>query len=129
MNCIKCGRETGEDQVFCQQCLEEMETYPVKPGTAVHIPPRPIEDEPKKNQPRKKPVLTPSEQVLRLKRKLLRLRILLVLLLLICGGLCFVISRAVMELDFQRLLGQNYHTVEATTETEATQPLVETIAP
>ena len=25
MNCMKCGRETAEDQVFCAGCLEEME--------------------------------------------------------------------------------------------------------
>ena len=40
MNCVKCGREIPEDQVFCEICLTEMENYPVKPGTAVHIPPR-----------------------------------------------------------------------------------------
>ena len=121
MNCIKCGREIGEDQVFCEVCLGEMENYPVKPGTAVHIPARPAEDEAKKSQSRKKPVPTLSEQVLRLKRKVLRLRIFVVLLLLVCGALCFVVSRAVMELDFQRLLGQNYHTIETTAATDPTE--------
>lgn len=129
MNCIKCGREIGEDQVFCETCLSEMENYPVKPGTAVHIPSRTLEDEGKKSQPKKRPAPTLSKQVLRLKKKLLRLRIALVLLLLICGGLCFLVGRAVVELDFQRLLGQNYHTVETTPGTEPTDPLVETIVP
>ena len=129
MNCIKCGRDVGENQVFCELCLGEMEDYPVKPGTAVHIPARPVENEPKKNQLKRRPVLTPSEQVLRLRKKVLRLRILAAVLLLICGGLCFLIGRTVMELDFQRLLGQNYHTVGTTTATEPTDPLVETIVP
>lgn len=129
MNCVRCGRETVEDQVFCDLCLGEMEAYPVKPGTAVHIPARTPQDDMKKAQTKKKTPLTPSEQVLRLKRKVLRLRILLALMLLICGGLCFVISRAVVELDFQRLLGQNYSIVSAIAETKPTEPLAETIVP
>ena len=36
MKCLKCGRET--DQTFCQACREEMEKYPVKPGTIVLLP-------------------------------------------------------------------------------------------
>ena len=89
MNCIKCGRDIGEDQVFCEICLTEMENYPVKPGTAIHIPAR-NEEEPKKAPVKRKPVLSPSEQVLLLKKKLRRTRVWLVILMLLCGGLCFV---------------------------------------
>ncbi len=128
MNCVKCGREIGEDQVFCEVCLEEMENYPVKPGTAIHIPSR-TPEEPAKKHNKRKLILTPSEQVARLKKKVLRLRILAAALLLICGGLCFVVARTVEELDFQRLLGQNYHTEGTVTQTEPTEPLVETIVP
>ena len=120
MNCVKCGRETTEGRVFCDLCLEAMEKYPVDPRTAVYIPRR-TEEEPKKTAQRKKPVLTPSEQVLRLKRKLLRTRIALAALLLLCGALCFVVGRTVQELDFQRLLGQNYQTVEQPTASPATE--------
>ena len=112
MNCVKCGRDVGEDQVFCGTCLEEMEQYPVSPGVAVHIPAREPETSVKKPQPKRRMVLTPSEQVLRLKKKLLRTRILVAVLLLICGGLSYWVARTVMELDFQRLLGQNYSTQE-----------------
>lgn len=112
MNCIKCGRETGENQVFCELCLGEMENYPVNPGTAVHIPPRAPEEETKKNQAKKKPVPSASEQVLRLKKKLFRTRLMLAVMLLVCGLLCFAVGWTVMELDFQRLLGQNYTIVE-----------------
>jgi len=118
MNCIKCGREIEEDQVFCESCLTEMEDYPVKPGTAIHIPSRTYEDEPKKNQPKKKLPPPLPEQILRLKKKLLRARIALAVLLLACGALCFLVGRAMTELDFQRILGQNYHTAE-TVGTEA----------
>lgn len=112
MNCIKCGRDIAEEQVFCETCLAEMEHYPVKPGTAVHIPKRDPAEELKKPQPKRKPIRTLSEQVLRLKKKVLRLRILAVVLLLICGALCFVVSRTVGNLNIQPLLGQNYHTEE-----------------
>lgn len=131
MNCVKCGRETGEDQVFCELCLSEMENYPVKPGTAIHIPAPSKAEEPRKPQRKKRPTRPLPEQVLRLKKKVLRLRITVILLLLICGTLCFAIGRAVVELDFQRLLGKNYRTEEmiGQTEPETTEPLVETIVP
>lgn len=38
MNCMKCGREIPVGQVFCDGCLKVMETYPVKPDTAIHLP-------------------------------------------------------------------------------------------
>ena len=40
MSCMKCGKEVSEDQVFCPECLAEMERYPVKPGTPVLLPHR-----------------------------------------------------------------------------------------
>ena len=112
MSCLKCGRETDGEQMFCALCLEEMERYPVNPSTAVRIPRREPEEEPKKIQPKRKPAPSPSEQILRLKKKVGRLRMALAVMLLICGLLCFVVAQAVMELDFQRLLGQNYTAVE-----------------
>ena len=109
MNCVKCGREIPEDQVFCENCLTEMENYPVKPGTAVHIPTRPAEELPKKPV-KKKRVPTAEELLLRTRKKLRRTRIFAVILLLVCGALSFMMAQAVLELDFQRLLGQNYRT-------------------
>ena len=109
MNCVKCGREIGEDRVFCELCLAEMEQYPVKPGTAIHIPARETQEENKK-QPKKKPTPSPAEQILRLRKRVRRLRVALALALLLCGGLCFLAGQAIKELDFQRLLGQNFRT-------------------
>lgn len=40
MNCLKCGRETQESQVFCPACQEVMQKHPVKPGTVIHLPHR-----------------------------------------------------------------------------------------
>ena len=36
MKCLKCGRET--DQTFCDQCREEMDRCPVRPGTIIQLP-------------------------------------------------------------------------------------------
>lgn len=40
MNCLKCGKEINDGQVFCPNCLNAMEQYPVKPDTPVHLPNR-----------------------------------------------------------------------------------------
>ena len=41
MKCLRCGNNAAEDQLFCDECLTNMEKHPVKPGTPVHIPKRP----------------------------------------------------------------------------------------
>ena len=53
MSCLRCGRETDENQVFCKLCLEDMEKHPVKPGTSVQLPSRSALDTVRK--PRVKP--------------------------------------------------------------------------
>ncbi len=55
MHCLKCGRETAEDQVFCQTCLDIMAGYPVRPGAPVVLPRR-QEAPPPKKQPRRRPL-------------------------------------------------------------------------
>ena len=40
MSCLRCGRETSENQVFCQSCLTVMESQPVKPDTPIQLPNR-----------------------------------------------------------------------------------------
>ena len=45
--CLKCGSKTEGRAVFCNDCLEIMEKYPVKPGTVVHILRRPARTESK----------------------------------------------------------------------------------
>jgi hypothetical protein len=110
MNCVKCGREIESDQAFCQFCLEEMEHYPVKPGTVVYIPKHFEEEVEKKPHVRRKLPPTPEQQIKKLKRKVVWLRILLVLALLFCGALSLLASQMVTELDFYRFLGKNYST-------------------
>lgn len=40
MSCMRCGKETDENQVFCTECLKDMEQQPVKPGTPIQLPNR-----------------------------------------------------------------------------------------
>lgn len=35
MECLKCGRETAGNEVFCSECLKEMEKNPVPSNTPV----------------------------------------------------------------------------------------------
>lgn len=113
MNCVKCGREIEESRVFCDVCLEEMEKYPVKPGTVVHIPKRSAVEDEKKMSSRRKPMLTEEEQIRRMKKKLLWLRLTVATLLILCGALTFVLGKAVTKLDVRRIIGQNYSTAES----------------
>ena len=113
MNCMKCGRETAEEQVFCAGCLEEMERYPVKPGTVVHIPSRAETVEVHKTPRRKKPVLPVSEQMTRLRKKLLWTRVALAVMLILFGILCFAVGRVMIEWDTREVIGQNYTAVDA----------------
>ena len=40
MSCMRCGKESTEDHVFCTECLEDMKRHPVKPGTPIQLPVR-----------------------------------------------------------------------------------------
>ena len=109
MRCLKCGRQTEDEQVFCPQCLSQMEAYPVKQDIHIQLPNRPAESAPKKAG-RKKAVLSPEEQLSLLKKRLRRLTAALVVLaLLLCAALAGLIYdlSSTEDLDW----GKNY-TVE-----------------
>ncbi len=89
MNCLRCGKPTGQSSVFCESCLQEMEKHPVKPDTAIHLPKRAFKEQTKKTSARKKP-LSPEELVPLLRkwnRRLVALSLLLLVLLGVCAGL------------------------------------------
>lgn len=111
MNCMKCGRETVNNQVFCQDCLMEMEKYPVLPGTVVLLPRRKesvlIKKVPKRHIP------TAEEQIAFL-RKCMRF---LIILLALCIVLITLMFKPTMHyvLDEHVEMGQNYSSVASTT--------------
>lgn len=87
MYCLRCGRDTEDHRVFCDLCQLNMEAYPIKPGTAIHLPHRNTAVAVKKKGRRKK-TATPEEQVIQLKRSLrwARALVCLLFLLLILAG-------------------------------------------
>ena len=87
MNCLKCGRETEEGQVFCEVCRENMKDYPVKSGTPVRLPRRAYEPEPAKKT-RWHPAPTMEEQVQKLRKqnRVLTAALCVVLLFLLVAG-------------------------------------------
>ena len=40
MNCMRCGIEIEDPNVFCADCLADMERHPVKPGIHIQLPVR-----------------------------------------------------------------------------------------
>ena len=111
MNCMKCGRETENEQVFCQDCLQVMEKFPVRPGTVVLLPRRREPSVIKKSIKRHVP--SAEEQV-----KILRKRVMtLTLLLIMCIIAIVLMYKPTMHyvLDEHVEIGQNYSTITTTT--------------
>lgn len=48
MSCLRCGRDTENQQVFCAACLEEMARHPVRSDTPVYLPVRKTREAPRK---------------------------------------------------------------------------------
>ena len=73
MNCMKCGKETAQSQVFCDSCLEVMARYPVAPDTAFQLPQRKNLSADKKALRGKE--LSPKEALRKQQKLIRRLRI------------------------------------------------------
>ena len=118
MNCMKCGREIGEDQVFCSLCLADMEKYPVKPGIAIQIPSRKDSPAVKKPVVKRRQLPTPEERITRLKKRIRRLAIVWLITLLLLAATVYPTVQFVRD-HFSLRPGQNYTTI---TDFSATQP-------
>ena len=110
MNCLRCGRETKDDHIFCDSCLETMKKYPVRPGTAVMLPRRKASTPLKKARRNLPP--SPRDQIKKLKRQRNALWILIVLLMLIL--ILLIGAIAYRYLDKTPKPGQNYAVAETT---------------
>lgn len=106
MNCLKCGKETENQQVFCAKCLQAMDAYPVKPGTAVHLPVRPEQPVTKKQTHRRK-LLPPEEQVLHLRKTVRRLVAVMVLMAVLLTAMGAMLARTFLPNEALNL-GRNY---------------------
>lgn len=107
MNCIKCGRETVDEDVFCQDCLLEMEKYPVQPGTVVLLPRRKDYSYTKKNSKRHVPSV---EEQIAILRKQVGLLIFFLLVAIACIAVMFKPTMHYVR-DEHFEIGQNYSSV------------------
>lgn len=82
MRCLKCGEKIPAGQYFCEPCGENMENYPVKPGTPVQLPPRAPKPAPAKKRGRVKKPVAPEVLVVRQRKSLVALTIAFIVTLL-----------------------------------------------
>lgn len=110
MYCMKCGKETGENQVFCDDCLEVMAKHPVRQGTPVHLPNYNTSVEkkaaPKKRQP------TPEELLPRFRKATRWLSVALVSSLLVLSiTVALLVNFVNAPSATTNDIGKNYNTV------------------
>lgn len=108
MNCLKCGKETEQCQVFCKDCQKVIRKYPVNPNTPVHLPQRDPAWDKKPNYEREQNESDIIAQLKRMIRWLTATVAILSVLLCLLAGLLFI------NLDDQAVdlnIGKNYSTI------------------
>lgn len=110
MVCLCCGRAVAEGHAFCEECQARMDAYPVKPGTAIHLP-RPTAPVASKKRTRRKKPVSHEEQILHLRKALRQARIFLVLTTIVmCLALGLLAYQTIHSDDN---IGRNY-TIDTT---------------
>ena len=104
MNCVKCGKDTTENNVFCSDCLAQMADYPVKPGTPVLIP----DHSPARRTSVRKFRAPEPEDVIRRQKKLIRLLAVSVAVLFIAWVLTTVMAVRMLMEEEHAPIGQNF---------------------
>ena len=110
VNCMKCGRETKEDAVFCEDCLDHMNRHPVPPNTLVYVPSEKDRAAVKKHVA-VHPVATAEDQIKRLNRKVQTLGLLLALAVGVVIFFGLLSADALHELSVSGFMGKNYTTI------------------
>lgn len=110
MYCLKCGSNTQESHIFCDACLDGMQAYPIKPGTVVQIPSRPVYEEEKK-QPGKRRGAKPADQVRRLRITIRWLWATIAVLFVVLGLTAFLLVHTLDSEPAAQNPGCNYTTV------------------
>lgn len=108
MQCLKCGKETTGEKVFCDGCLEVMEQYPVNPTTPVPSPRKESPAQEKKTSRRR--ALTEEETLAQLKGLI---RLLTATVAILAVLLCLVAGLLLQQLEINQgnnAIGRNYTT-------------------
>ena len=108
MNCMKCGVEVPEGQVFCDHCLAVMAEHPVKPDTHLHLPKRAVTVEGPKKPVKKKRALSQEEQIAALRLKVLRLRLVAAILAFVICLLSGFLALKLHQDSTTPTTGRNY---------------------
>ena len=108
---MKCGREIALGQVFCKECLADMDQYPIAPGTPVPMFEVNPVAAPKRNNPTRKQK-KPEDQVVTLKRWIVALSLMLMVTIMgfavVAGGLL----HRLQEAEKGNTAEQNYSTMD-----------------
>ena len=107
MQCLRCGRDMDEGQVFCFACEALMTKHPVKPNTVVTIHERSVRD--RNANPRK--AARPEEDTEGLHRTIMQLRLwvcMLMAALMLCVG---VLTWQELTREDKPVIGQNYTSI------------------
>ena len=105
MNCMRCNREIQDGQVFCLDCLAEMEKYPVRPDAPVRLPRRP---DPALRKALRKKGPPEEEQIRSLKRQVVLLRWVLAAAIATIIFLTVPMVQDLVKENIRLLPGQNY---------------------
>lgn len=109
MSCLKCKRDTDSTNVFCQECLEVMERYPVAQGTPVQLPLRPSRNPEKQSAHRRE--RTPEEVIQRLRILVRWLALGIAVLAIALGILSGILANTVKsQEEAEPSIGRNYTT-------------------
>lgn len=115
MRCMKCGKRTENEQVFCESCLTIMAQFPVRQDIHIQLPNRtpPFQ---KKVPPKKKAPST-EEQIKGLRKTVKWLSLCLACTLLFLGlTVSFLVQLSYPEKPGDSI-GQNYSTVDSDADT------------
>lgn len=107
MNCMRCGVEITSGAVFCDACLADMETHPVKPGTPVNLPRREKQQPVKRS---KKRVHKPDEVIGILRRWVIWLMAIVLTLAIALSATIYLLVSQSNANDRDAQPGQNYGT-------------------
>ena len=113
LNCMKCGREIALGQVFCKECLADMEQYPIKPGTPV-----PLFDQTPITPPRRaantRKQKKPEEQIVGLKKWIISLSVALFTVILGFSIVTAILINRLNDTENAVPPGQNYSSLDTT---------------
>ena len=113
MNCMKCGREIALGQVFCKECLADMEQYPIKPGTPVpQFDPNAVAAVKRPTNGRKQK--KPEEQIIGLKKWILGLSLSLLVVILGFSIVTAILVNRLQDTEDRVPAGQNYSSLDTT---------------